>query len=257
MWLTILAAAALTSTPAVGLTVSNQLGSVVTPPQSYLDDIEGEFVAAGLPVRRLKLECAGREGCLAREARGAGVPAVVGVSFAYGKKGVTLDLEAVRAEDNAVLSQLTFSTGNRLSAGDREALRRFARPIIDALAPRVADAPVAEPSVEPATAQLQPAPAAPPLVVEGAPTVKPTRSRTPAYVLGGGAIAAGIVAGIFLGLATSAESTLRSTSDPSPLTRAAAQQLVDGANRDYTVALGAGVGAGALATAAIIWLATE
>ncbi|MFT3711572.1 MAG: hypothetical protein QM817_28380 [Archangium sp.] len=79
----------------------------------------------------------------------------------------------------------------------------------------------------------------------------------PAYVMGGGAVASGVVSGIFLGLAASKDASLRNTSNPSPYTRAQAETLAAEANGEYTVSLATGLAAGALATAAILWIVTE
>jgi len=82
------------------------------------------------------------------------------------------------------------------------------------------------------------------------------RSRVPAYVLGGGAVASGVVSGVFLALATGTNAQLTTAQD-NTLTRPQAQALVDQANAQYTVSLATGLAAGALAVAAVVWLVTE
>ena len=77
----------------------------------------------------------------------------------------------------------------------------------------------------------------------------------PAWVMGGGAVAAGVVSGVFLATASVKNEQLQV--NPNPLTREAAGALANQANADYTVSLAVGLAAGALATGAIVWLLTE
>ena len=110
-----LLATTLCAAPATGLTLSAQLGKVSTPVAAYLDAIEQELISSGLPVRRLTLTCDGKRECLISGAKTAGLPALVAVSVAYGKKQTTLDLEALRVDDGATVSQFTFAVSGRLS----------------------------------------------------------------------------------------------------------------------------------------------
>lgn len=244
----------LSAAPATGLTLSSKLGKEATPVAAFLDAIEQELIAGKRPVRRLTLSCDGKRECLLAGAREAGVPSLVAVTVAYGKKQTTLDLEAVRTLDGATLSQLTFSVTGRLSEADRASLRKFAAQLDEALREPKTDAPLATP---PVVVVGEPPPAPKPAVVVTQPVLTPVRSRVPAWVMGGGAVAGVVTSGVFLGLATGARSELEKTPDPSPLTRAQADGLAARANTDYSVALAAGLAAGALATGAILWLVTE
>lgn len=248
----ILTLSMLAAAPATGLTLSAQVGKSSTPATVYLDAIEQEFLASRLPVRRLTSACEGKRECLVDAAKGASLPAIVSVTIASGRKQTTIDLEAVRARDAAVLGQLTFVSAGRLGDAERTQLRAFARQLFDALdVPEpTTDAPLAR------ELQLTPKENAQTVDLTQPPPVA-TRSRVPAWVMGGGAVAGAVTSGIFLGLATDSRTRLETTPDPSPLTRSQANQLAADANRDYSVALAAGIAAGALATGAIIWLLTE
>lgn len=253
--LTLTCALLLSATPGVGLTLSAELGRAETPQRlGVLDAIEGELVAAGLPVRRLSARCDGQRECLVRLGRDNALAGVVGVTLAWAKKKVTVDLEGLRVKDSAAVAQRTFTAPGRLGPPELAEVRAFAAQVATALqdAPVVVpDTPVAEtpgPSLVPDEKPVEP--------VQVAVTAAP-RSNVPAYVMGGGAVAGGIVAGVFLGLATSNRNTLMKTPDPSPLTRDQANQLAADANRDYSVSLAAGIAAGALATGAVVWLLTK
>jgi hypothetical protein len=245
-------AALLCATPATGLALSAELGKVGTPASTYLDAIEQELVASGIPVKRLSLKCAGDRECLLKGAKE--LPALVAVTVAYGKKQTTIDLEALRVADATTVSQLTFSVTSRLAEADRAAVRKFGSQLAAALpAEPVADAPRVEPKSE-----LTPAaPAEKVEVIAPAPVIPQKRSSAPGWILGGGTVAAAAVSGIFLGLATDARGRLESTPDPSPLTRTQADSLAAEANRDYSIALATGAAAGALLTATIVWIVTE
>lgn len=244
----------LSAAPATGLTLSEQMGKVGTPVTAYLDAIEQELVAGGVPVRQLKLSCSGKRDCLLAGAKEAGLPALVAVTVAYGKKQTTIDLEGLRTTDGTTLAQLTFTVGSRLTEPDRAAVQKFGTKLAALLSQ--SDVPRVEKPVEPPPRVITADPP-PPSLELSAPKVKAARSTAPGWLLGGGAVVAGATSGIFLGLATSSRATLETTPDPSPLTRSQATGIAADANRDYSVALATGLAAGALATAAIIWLVSE
>lgn len=252
--LSLLAAACLAAAPATGLTLSAQIGKATTPVSTLLDGIEQELLAGKLPVRRLGLACDGERDCLLKGAKAAGLPGIVSVSVAYAKKQATLDLEALRASDGVVVGQLTFSViAGRFTEANREALRRLAAQMAEALTSPKSDTPVVE--VKPklvADAVVAP----PPELVAPAPApAAARRSKVPAWVLGGAAVASGVTSAVFLGVASDANGRLNA--DPNPMTRAEAELTAAAANRDYTLALATGLAAGALATGAILWLVTE
>lgn len=244
----------LAAAPATALTLSEQMGKAGTPVSVYLDAVEQELVTSGVPVRQLNLSCGGKRECLLAGAKSAGLPALVAVTVAYGKRQTTIDLEALRTSDGTTLSQLTFTVASRLSESDRAAVQKFGAKLAAALAP--SDAPRVEKPVEPPPRLAVNEPPLPAVELWATP-VKAPRSTVPGWLLGGGAVVAGATSGLFLGLATSSRSALESTPDPSPLTRAQATGIAADANRDYSVALATGLAAGALATAAIIWLVSE
>ncbi|MEW6430769.1 MAG: hypothetical protein AB1730_04610 [Myxococcota bacterium] len=252
--LTLLTLTALATGPTTGLTLSAQLGKSPTPPAVHLDTIEQELVAAGLAVRRLTTACDGARDCLLAAAGKENVQVLVGVSIAQRRKQTTFDIEAIRADDGATVAQATFVVTERLGEADRAQVRDFAARVKQAMPAPVADVPVRDP--EPTKLAPEPAPVPPPIIVTEPPP-PPGRSRVPAWVLLGGAGAAAVTSGLFLGLATDARGRVESTPDPSPLTRAQAQGLAADANRHYTIALVTGAAAGALATGALVWLLTE
>lgn len=252
--LTLLTLTALSAGPTTGLALATQLGKSTTPPEVHLDAIEQELVATGLAVRRLTTACDGARDCLLAAARKENVQVLVGVSIAQRQKQTTFDLEAIRSDDGATVAQATFVVAARLGEVDRAQVRAFADRLKQAMPAPMADVPVRDP--EPTRLAPDPAPVPPPIVVTE-PFPPPGRSRVPAWVMLGGAGAATVTSGIFLGLATDARVRLESTPDPSPLTRAQAQRLADDANRNYTIALLTGAAAGALATGAVVWLLTD
>lgn len=242
----------LSAAPASGLTVSVQIGKPNTPVEVFLDAIEQECVAAKLPVKRLTLSCAGERECLVKGAQASGVPGLVAVSLAYAKKEATVDLEALRTSDGVTVSQLTFSVTGRLTDADREAVRKFAARVVEALTPAVADAPVRDPKKDPV---LVPEPKKDEPQVSLTTPVTP-RSRVPVYVLGGGAVATGVVSGALLAVASAHHGDLQNAPD-FKYTKSEATALVQQTNGEYTAALATGIAAGALATAAIIWLLAD
>lgn len=253
MLLPLLTLSLLSAAPTTGLTLSAQVGKSSTPATVYLDAIEQEFLASRLPVRRLTLQCEGKRECLVDAARTAGLPAIVSLTIASGRKQTTLDLEAVRVRDAVVIGQLTFVSTGRMGEAEKTQVRAFARQLFDALV---------EPEPVPTTdVPLAKAPVLVPENVDAGVNLLATaptpRSRVPAYVMGGGALAGAITSGVFLGLATGARSELENQPEAANITRAQANQLAATANTDYTVALAAGIAAGALATGALIWLLTE
>lgn len=233
----------------VGLTVSAQLGKSATPIETYLRALEQEFLATELPVRRLETKCDGARECLVDAAKAASLPGVVGVTFALGKKQTTIDLEALRARDGAMVEQLTFVVKDKLEENERWQVRAFAKRVAAALEP-----PKVTPTDAPVATTLTPAPKEDPLLLTQKPTE--TRSNVPAIVMGGAAGAAAITSGIFLGLATGARGELSAATanDPATITRAQADQLAKNANTNYSVALGTGIAAGALAVGTVIYL---
>lgn len=245
----------LCAAPASGLTLSSQLGKSALSVSTVLDAVEQELVAGKLPIRRLGLSCDGDRECLARAAREAGLPALVSVSIAWSKKHSTLDLEAVRAVDGVSLAQLTFTFSGRFSEANREAMRGFAARVVEALAPPTSDQPRVEVTPPTSGAPLPALPLEPKPEFVSAPLPPVKHSRVPAWVLGGGALAAGVVSGVFLATASVKNEQLQV--NPNPLTREAAGGLANQANAEYTVSLAAGLAAGALATGAVLWLVTE
>jgi hypothetical protein len=247
----LLASAVLGSAP-VGLTVSAQLGKSTTTAESYLRALEQEFLATELPVKRLVTKCEGARECLIDAAKAASLPGVVGVTLALGKKQSTIDLEALRVRDGAMVEQLTFVVKEKLEENERWQVRAFAKRVAAALEPPKVV--VAPPTDTPVAATLTPVPQEDPLLL----TQKPVeaRSNAPAIIMGGAAGAAAITSGVFLGLATGARNELQqgTAGDPATLTRAQADQLAKTANTDYSVALGTGIAAGALAVGTVIYL---
>ncbi len=254
MW-TALVTMALASAPATGLTLSAQLGKSSTPAETYLSAIARAFEETALETRRLSTNCEGDRACLRDAGRTAGLPALVAVTLAVGKKQTTIDLEALRVHDGAAVGQLTFVVKGRFEERHLAQLRELGKQVLAALPPPTPpdDAPTEPPPTLPPPQDTK---EADPLML----TQKPTpRTRVPAYLMGGAAAASAITSGIFLGVASGARGELDQglVAEPVPLTRAEAQQLVDTANTGYSVALATGIAAGALVLGTILWLATE
>lgn len=246
---TLLMVVALAAAPTAGLTLSIQLGA--PPSATYLDAVEQALVGEGLAVRRLDTACDGVRGCLLARAREEGVGVLVAVAVAQRRSQSTLDIEAIRAEDGATVAQLTFVVTEHLGEGDRVQLADFAARARQATP--TDDAPL----LDAVKVTPGPGPTARPIVIDVPPPPAARRSRAPAWAMLGGAGASGAAAGVFVGLATSARRQVESTTDPSPLTRAQATQLAQTANRDYAIALGTGLVAGALLTGAVVWLLAD
>lgn len=250
--LPLLLTSALLGSGPVGLTVSAQLGKSTTPVETYLRALEQEFLATDLPVKRLATKCEGHRECLVDAAKAASLPGIVGVTLALGKKQTTIDLEALRARDGAMVEQLTFVVKEKLEENERWQVRQFAKRIAAALEPPKI---VAPPTDTPVAATLTPPPPKEDPLLLTQKTPEP-RSNAPAIVMGSAAGAAAITSGIFLGLATGARNELQkgTAGDPATMTRAQADQLAKTANTDYSVALGTGIAAGALAVGTVIYL---
>lgn len=248
--LPLLFASALFGSGPVGLSVSAQLGKSTTPVESYLRALEQEFLATDLPVKRVVTKCEGARECLVAAAKAEALPGIVGVTLALGKKQTTIDLEALRTRDGAMVEQLTFVVKEKLEENERWQVRAFAKRVAAALEPPK----VTPPPDTPVAVTLTPAPKDDPLLLTQKPTA--SRSNTPAFIMGGAAGAAAITSGVFLGLATGARSELEqgTLGETATLTRARADQLAKTANTDYSVALGTGIAAGALAVGTVIYL---
>jgi len=248
--LPLLLTSALLGSGPVGLTVSAQLGKSSTPVETYLRALEQEFLATDLPVKRLETKCEGHRECLVDAAKAASLPGIVGVTLALGRKQTTIDLEALRARDGAMVEQLTFVVKEKLEENERWQVRQFAKRIAAAIEPPK----VVPPPDVPVVTTLTPAPKEDPLLLTQ--KTPEARSNAPAIVMGSAAGAAAITSGIFLGLATGARNDLQkgTAGDPATMTRAQADQLAKTANTDYSVALGTGIAAGALAVGTVIYL---
>ncbi len=247
----LLLTSALLGSGPVGLTVSAQLGKSTTPVEAYLRALEQEFLATDLPVKRLATKCEGHRECLVDAAKAASLPGIVGVTLALGKKQTTIDLEALRARDGAMVEQLTFVVKEKLEENERWQVRQFAKRVAAAIEPPKV---VPLPDVPIATTLTPPPPKEDPLLLTQK-SPEP-RGNAPAIVMGSAAGAAAITSGIFLGLATGARNELQkgTAGDPATMTRAQADQLAKTANTDYSVALGTGIAAGALAVGTVIYL---
>jgi hypothetical protein len=228
------------ATPTVGLVLSTEVGrSGAITATTHLDALEQEAIGAKFAVRRLEATCKGSRDCLLTAAREASVPVVLSVSIAWSKKQATIDLEGVRVSDGATVAQLTFGVQQRMGETERARVQPFFAQL--AAAATVSDAPK---RVE---AKLTPE------VKDTPPLVASTgRTRVPELVAGGGAVAAGVLAGVLVGVASADRAKLENTPELSPLTRAEAETLRAQANGGYTGALISGLTAAALAALAIV-----
>lgn len=244
MTVAVLTSLVLLAGPTTGLVLSTEVGKPGAIVASmHLDALEQELIAAKFAVRRLDApDCKGEHECLLAKARAAGVPALVSVSIAWGKKQTTIDLEGLRVSDGATVAQLTFALAARL--GDPE--RAKVKPFLDQLAGAVTDAPVKDATLTP-----------PPVIDAPPPLVVATRSRVPEIATGAGAVATGVAAAVLLGVAGGTNAKLNATPDPSPLTRAQAQDLATQANGQYTASLALGLSAAALAAVTVVLFLRE
>lgn len=236
--------------PATGLVVSEQIGKPTHPLAAFFEPIEAELLAAKLGVIRLSAKCDGKRTCVVEAGRAAGVPTVVAVTIAWGKRQ-TIDLEVIRVRDAVTLNQLTFTTTGKLTDSDRARVRVVAVQLFETLTAednKVSDVPRREPEL------VTSVPSTPDAgLVVAAPA--PSRSKVPGWMLVGGGAAAGVTAGVLAGVASSQRALVET--DPSPLTRAEAQNLANQANGEYTAALVCTLAASALVTAGIVWLVAE
>jgi hypothetical protein len=240
--------------PSGGVVLAEQIGKSSTPVSSWLDPLQADL-GTRLTLKRLGAECAGKRECVLDAGRTAGLVYVVAVTLAHGKRQ-TLDLEAIRVRDGVTLAQLTFTLAGKFTDAEHTRVREFAVRVADLVAPeeKATDVPVREPdrvaAVEPREvpdAGVQLTTSLPP----------PRKSAVPAVALLGGGAAAGVASGVLLGLALDKRATLDNTPNPSPLTRPEANELAARANGEFTGALVTGLAAGALVTAAVIWLVTD
>jgi len=250
--------AALAGTPEVGLSVAFSVKVGADRERVVLELVEKGLADEGLPTRRFDARCSGEVTCSTDVARREGLSGLVLVTLAAAQKNVAVDLEAFRVEDRSSVAQTTFTlTGKKLDEKALEKLRAFALAAAPAFAPRpVAVLPADAPKVTPVLAPPPPRPA--PAEVVASPPAPSRRSVVPGALLFGGA-AVGAGASVWLGLSgLSAQRQLEASPDGihSALTEPQARALAVEANGRYTASLVAGMAAGALATAAVVWLVT-
>ena len=209
-----------------------------------------ELQAQGVEPVESKLPCDSRP-CVVAAGRELGQPAVISISFAPVGRDTVMDLECLRVFDGRTLAQMTFT----LRASDTElpsAASSFVSTVkvtLRSAAVTGATPPAKKPDA-PVEAKLTPADAP----RESLMAEQPAHSRAPAIAVGAGAVVVGLVAVVLVALATNDASEANRTVAPGMAahSRADAEALRSSANSKYTGALGAGLGAGALALTSLV-----
>jgi hypothetical protein len=257
--LALLAAVVVSQPASVGLTLTLSVKVPADRERQTLEMLEREFAAAGLPTRRFDARCDGELVCLADFARRDGLAGLVAVTLGASPRGVVVDLDAARTDDHASVAQVTFEAEKVLSPAAREKLKKFAEATAEGLRPRAAVTapPLPVAADAPVAPRLAPVVEAPQVAVLVVPRREPP-SKIPGVVLGLGALGLAAASAGFgvVGLGVQGRATASPDGLNSALTRGEAQQLTSRANTDFTVSLATGIAAGALATAAVLWLVT-
>lgn len=260
MTLLLLALLAQAPAPQGGLTLSFAMKVPFDRQLSTLGELERELNAGGLKTRRVQTQCSGEPKCLAAACRVEQVQVLIGVTLAAIGKDVGVDLESFIPTRETAVAHLTLALkGGRLSAQDRTEVAKFARETIALLPandpfsraeapPPKTDAPKLEapPSLLPETGAREEFVAAP---------LEPKKLPWAPIALGIGALAAAGTSATFGVLGAQSRQQLYETPDGvrSVHTREQALALQKTAQTQLTVSLVAGIAAGALATAAIVW----
>ena len=218
--------------------------------------LAAELLANELGTRRLETSCGGAIDCVTRAAAAQDLWAVLVLTLGGAGQDVVVDLEAYRVSDRSSLGHVTFTVKRqRLERAQQESLAGLA-----AQTRKAAPAESPPPPVPVAATEETPPPPAPPAALEATPEPEPApRSKlAPALLLVGGGLAAAASGG-FGGWGLTEKQRLEASPDGlrSSLTRGEALGLRDSANGHFTVALGAGVLAGALLLAGVLWLLLE
>lgn len=193
--------------------------------------------------------CKSDRACLARVGVAVRAPVVLLIEPATVGKEVAVVIQAIVSADGSLAAEESFSVS--ISGVEKELPARLTSLITTLQArrakpkdvPLVVTAPV-----------LTPAPIEPPKVVLAPEKPKPLLP----WVLGGGAVAAGVASGVFAGMAASNAAEFRggifmqNGAPATRLTQAEVDAAVARTNTDASVALAAGIGAGLLAAGALV-----
>lgn len=196
--------------------------------------------------------CKSDKACLARVGLAVGARVVLLIEPASVGKEVAVVIQSLVSADGSLAGEESFSIA--LSAVEKE-LRSRLSPLLKTLESLRPVAPQDAP-VKPKPVVVVPEPLSPPLALASA--QEEQRRPVLPWVLGGGALAAGVASGVFAGLAASSRSEYRSgifLQDGMPATRLTQPEvdaLVARTNTDASVALATGIGAGVLALGAVI-----
>jgi hypothetical protein len=198
-------------------------------------------------------DCQGKRGCISGLGRVLRVWAVLGVDLADLDGTLAVHLELIDSDRGDRLAQLDFVTPSKRAESEIPAqvqpLAPKLKELLDIAKVAAAPAPQPEPApvLTPKSEPEQP-------LTHAVRAVEPSRPLALPIGLLAAGVAAGVVSIIFVVLAGGARDQLNAGTSGSPfsLTRSAAQQLVTRANTDYSVALGTGIGAGALALGGVL-----
>ena len=235
----VLALALTAGPPRVALMTGSRVGVGEKEAAQLSARLGAQLKTAGLAVLEVNLPCAGDLACLQTQGRDVGVEAVVSITLAAGPRQIAVDVETVLVASGVSIDQRSLSWKNKQNLDALEPLLRECAGAIarTVLAQRLPDAPV-----KVVLAPELPVTPHPELVGPGAPRV----SRAPELIVGGGAVALGIVAAVLAGIAAGQQQQL-AAAEPFSLTRAEATAQRDAANGTYTAAAITGGAGGALA----------
>ena len=224
--------------PRVALMTASRVGVGEKEAGQLSARLSAQLKVAGLTVLEVSLPCEGDAACLQTQGRDVGVEAVVSITLASGPRQVAIDVETLLVATAASVDQRSLSWKNKQPVDLLDPLLRECAEAIASkvLAQRPPDAPVKvalTPEVVGTVAPL----ITPPL---------PLVSRAPEAIVGGGAVALGVVAAVLTGIAAGQQQAL-ADAPGFTLTRAEATVRRDAANGTYTAAALTGGAAGALA----------
>ena len=224
--------------PRVALMTGSRVGVSEKEAAQLSARLSAQLKAAGLTVLEVNLPCQGDAACLQTQGRDVGVEAVVSITLASGPRQVAIDVETVLVATGASIDQRSLNWKNKQPV---ELIDPLLRECAEAIALKViAQRPVDAPVKVALTPEVVVTPA--PLITAPPPGV----NRTPELVVGGGAVALGIVAAVLTGIAAGQQHDL-AAAKPFTLTPVEANAQRDAANGTYTSAAVTGGLAGALA----------
>ncbi|MBL8950991.1 MAG: hypothetical protein JNK82_09460 [Myxococcaceae bacterium] len=225
-----------------GVSLGGAVNVSAADAEAVLVQLDAALRTAGLEPRRVAGGCKGDRQCVAKQASGEGLKAIVTVAIAGSKRGLAIDLEAVAA-DGTSIAQLTDRFGAVSDARMPDVFAEHARKVLEATRPSDTPARVVEKAETPA----------PPVRVVAAPV---ERSGPPRWLFAATAVVS--VAAIASAIAFGAQGfQLKGAAEGVGADGRAlhsevhSQRLVDDANARLTTSLALGITAGVFAVVAV------